>query len=165
MKNIIFSIILVCGLAFAPTYVYSEENLVETVEVVEESTEEANPWGSMLWAVLSIFVVTVGGSVKLAGKLAIKKLENKIGFDIPDAIEEIAEGYLAKAVGWTENWAKEKSEKPSSENKMAETIRYAIEKAGENEYIRKTIEEKGTEIVEKLLKSKETPDEATPKSA
>lgn len=187
MKNIIFSLVLVLGLAVAPVahIVPEEAPVAVAVEDVGSSTDAAtvpvpveeptapaekaaeevtNPWVSLIWVVVGLLIVALGGSIKMAGKLGLKKLEKKLGFDVPDALEEIAEGYLTKGINWTENWAKKQADKPRGEDKMAETIRYAVEKAGENEALRKKIEEKGKAIVERLLKSKDTPKEATPKA-
>lgn len=187
MRNLFLSLALILGLAAAPvSYIVPEEApAVVTTEVVEAGSatvaavttdepapaeeapaEEAktNPWVSLAWKVAAIVLAAATGVLALAAKLGFKKIEKKLGFDIPDAIEAIAEGYLVKAINWTEAWAKKKSEAPTSEDKMAATIRVAIEKAGESESVRKFIEEKGTDVVEKLLKSDETPVDATPKS-
>lgn len=141
----------------------TENEAVPVEEVSAETTEEANEWVSLIWSAVALIIGLLTGTITLAGKMGIKKIEKKIGFDIPDAVEEIAEGYLVKAINWTENWAKEQSEKPTSDDKMAQTIKYAMEKAAESEAVRIKIDEKGKAIVEKLLKSNETSTEATPK--
>lgn len=188
MRNLFLSLVLILGLSVAPvSYVCPQEAPAPaTTEVVEagsatvaattddatlaeeeekvEAEEKANPWVALAWKVAAIILGALSVVVILAAKLGFKKIEKKLGIEIPDAIEAIAEGYLVKAINWTEAWAKKKSDAPTADDKMAETIRVAVEKAGESEYVRKFIEEKGKDVVEKLLKSDDTPEDATPKS-
>lgn len=127
------------------------------------SNEEQNPWVSLGFYGLTVAISVVGTLILFAGKVGIKKLEKKLGIKIPDVVEEMAEGIIVKGINVTENWAKKQSDKPTSENKMAETIKFALKRAENNEFIRKKIEDKGKEIVERLLRSNETPTEVTPK--
>lgn len=184
MKNLLF---IVAALMFVAAPIHAEETTaVATVVPVEtvvadgeplepaptEDTvsaeevakvEESNAWVNVAYAVLAAVVGAISSVVVFAGKFGIKKAEKALGFDIPDAVEEIAESYLVKAISWTEKWAKDKADRPSSENKMAETIRAALEKAGDNDKVKAVIDEKGKALVEKLLKSDDTAVEATPK--
>jgi len=188
MRNLLLSILLVFGISVAPvSYIVAEDEPVVTVSGVEknvvsstssstveptvtsedsdkEVSEKTNPWVSLIWKVAAILLGISTAVVTLAAKLGIKKIEKKLGFDIPDAVEAIAEGYLVKSINWTEEWATKKSEAPSSEDKLVETLRVAVEKAGESESVKKYIEEKGKTAIEKLLKSEDTPESATPKS-
>jgi hypothetical protein len=134
-----------------------------STEVQPPATTTESPWKSLVWYTVAALISLLASTIILIAKFGIKKLEQKLGISLPDAVDQLTEGYLVKGINWTENWAKDKANKPTSEDKMVETIRYAIEKTTENEILRKKIEEKGKEIVEKLLKSKETPDSATPK--
>jgi len=120
-------------------------------------------WQGLLLSLLAILIPIFGALVVVIVKIVIKKLEKKYGVDAPEAVEQMTEGLLVKGINWTENWAKVQAAKPTSENKMAETIRFALEKASTNEVLKAKIEQRGRELVEKLLKEKITPDSATPK--
>jgi len=185
MKKLLLSLGLVFGVTVTPVIgynsgieLYSEEPSVtvveenvdvpstdeETVSTSEEVSEEKQSgWAALTWKVVSLLVALLSGVAVVAFNLGIKKLEKKLGFDVPDAVEVIAESYVVKGINKTENWAKAKSEKPASDDKLAQALSYAADKAAEHKAVKEYIDSHGKELVEKLLKSDETPDEATPK--
>lgn len=148
---------LILSFMVMPIVGYSDDSSVT------EQVDEQNSWESLGFYALTVLISVSGTLILFAGKIGLKKLEKKLGIDVPEAIEQMAEGILIKGINSTENWAKKQANKPTSENKLAEAIRFALEEAGNNEFVRKKIEDKGKEIIERLLRSEETSDEVTPK--
>lgn len=137
----------------------------EATEASEEEEKVQSAYLSIMWEVITYIIVVLGSIVVFAAIMLLRKLGAKYGFEIPEIAEELIESLLLRCINRTEEWAKAQANKPSSEEKMANTIRLALERVTSNEKLRTRIEEKGKEIVEKLLRSKETSDEATPKES
>lgn len=120
-----------------------------------------NPWVGVAFVAL---VIVLGVVAKIVSKVSVSKVvQDKLGYDLPEAVDEMVDGFLVKGINWAENWAQAQADKPASDDKLAEAVRFALEKAGDNETLRTKIEDKGVELVEKLLRSNETVDAVTPK--
>ena len=132
-------------------------------EAAAEVVDPVNPWVNLVWVVVVTFFAVLSAAVVAAVKWGVALAAKKLGVTLPQAANDLLDAYLLKGIAHAENWAKTQAAKPASESKLAEAIKYAVEKAGENEKLKATIEEKGKELIEKLLRSEDTVAEVTPK--
>jgi hypothetical protein len=132
-------------------------------DAVQPVVESVNPWLNLIWVTVVTFFAVISAAVVAAVKWGLAKAAKKLGVSLPKAADDLLEAYLLKGIAHAENWAKAQAAKPAGESKLAEALKYAVEKAGENEKLKATIDAKGKELIEKLLRSDDTVEEVTPK--
>lgn len=166
MRTFLMSFLLV--LTFSVTsfsYVYAEEPVPTSVTENDENLQ--SPWNSLGYQVLYGVLSLAAGALAIIGTAMVKKGFSKLGFELSETTEKLVEEYLTKGIEKAEAWAKEQSEKPSSEDKRAKAVKVALDLAKENETVKNLVDKYAVsslnDLVEKLVRSDKTSDEVTPK--